>query len=147
MLVPMNYRMNDLTAARGLELLGRAKELKHTRQIAAAYYFQAIEGCSWVTPQRVPLGHTSDYWCYAVALEDATLWEPFTESVVKHGGEMPYGAWALTYREPAFRHLAEDGCCPVAEDLQPRLCQFQTNSVTSARQNADAVAKAIQEVG
>ena len=66
---------------------------------------------------------------------------------------MPYGAWALTYDEPAFRHLApvdiraDTHGCPVAEDLQPRLVQFQTNDVASARKNADAVAKAIQEIG
>ena len=72
---------------------------------------------------------------------------------------MPYGAWRLTYQEPAFQHLVDwehdtfDGhtiprpICPVAEDLQPRLVQFQTNNVQSAIQNADAVAKAIREIG
>ena len=118
------------------------------RRQAADQYRDAIAGCPWITPQHVPDGWVHDYWAYAVALESAGLWEPFTDAIVRHGGERPYGAWRLTYREPAFRHLAPPaGTCPVAEALQPRLCQFQTNNLASAERNANAVAKAIQEVG
>jgi len=144
-----NYRMNDVTARLGSDMM--ALESPTSRlircRVAAAYYRAAIRGCSWITPQYVPDGWTHDYWCYAVALESADLWTPFTDAVVRHGGEMPYGAWRLTYQEPAFQHLAEDGCCPVAEDLQPRLVQFQTNDGEAALRNADAVARAIREVG
>ncbi len=163
MLVPKNYRMNDLTAERGLGILKRADELKTSRHEAAGHYAVAVGGCPWIKSQLIPEGHVSDYWCYAVVLESAELWEPFTEAIVRHGGEMPYGAWRLTYQEPAFEDTVIDvvedwtgspgdserlpiGICPVAEDLQPRLCQMQTNNVQSAQRNADAVAKAIREM-
>lgn len=140
-----NYRMAPAVAARGLESFqGETREHMHAtalltfRQIAAGYYRNAIAGCSWITPQHVPDGWTHDYWAYAVALEHADLWEPFAEAVERHGGTRPFAAWRLTYREPAFRHLAADGCCPVAEDLQPRIVAGQTNDLESAKRNADA---------
>lgn len=148
-----NYRMSDVVAERGLNFFdcsqsfaGQLNELKQQRREAAALYRDAISGCSWITPQHVPEGWSHDYWTYAVALESADLWHPFVEAIERHGGERPYAAWRLTYQEPAFRHLAEDGCCPIAEDLQPRLLQFQTNDLASARRNADAVDAAIYEL-
>jgi hypothetical protein len=63
--------------------------------------------------------------------------------VVAHGGERPYFAWRLSYQEPALRHLAPDGTCPVAESLQPRLLQFQANDLASAERNARALRAAI----
>lgn len=148
-----NYRMSDYVAygffeewLAGLTMSEWAPIVLTNRRECASYYAEAIDGCDWITPQHVPEGWTHDYWCYTVALELPEMWDSFTAAVVRHGGEMPYGAWALTYQEPAFRHLAEDGCCPVAEDLQPRLVQFQTNNLTSARLNADAVAAAIKEL-
>lgn len=141
-----NYRMSDLVAMKGREMLEMADSLKSNRRTAASFYADAIEGCPWITPQHVPDGWEHDYWAFAVALESADMWEPFVDAVERHGGERPYAAWRLTYQEPAFRHLAEDGCCPVAEDLQPRLVLFQTNRVDVARVNADAVALAIREL-
>lgn len=152
-----NYRMSDLVAERGrvgdpmssdgtLMFSERLDRLKASRQRCAALYREAVAGCSWLTPQHVPEGWGHDYWAFAVALEHRDLWGPFTQAVVRHGGEMPYGAWRLTYQEPAFRHLADDGCCPVAEDLQPRLVQFQTNDYASAERNAAAVNAAIYEL-
>jgi perosamine synthetase len=118
-----------------------------SRRRAASHYAAAFDGCSWAAPQHVPAGWAHDYWCYAVALDSPEIWQPFTEAVVRHGGERPYGAWRLTYQEPAFRHLAEDGCCPVAEDLQPRLVQMQTNNLAKSANNANAVHLAVQELG
>lgn len=141
-----NYRLSDLVAMKGREMLEMADRLKGNRVIAAELYRNVVDGCSWITPQHVPEGWSHDYWAFAVALESADLWEPFVAAVERHGGERPYAAWRLTYQEPAFRHLAEDGCCPVAEDLQPRLVLFQTNRVDVARVNADAVALAIKEL-
>jgi perosamine synthetase len=149
-----NYRMNDATAAlavyddrEGLPLPQRMDKARWVRQQAATLYREAIAGCAWITPQFVPEGWTHDYWSYAAALESADLWHPFVDAVVRHGGERPYAAWRLTYQEPAFRHLAADGCCPVAESLQPRLVQFQTNNLASAEKNAEAARHAIREIG
>ncbi len=141
-----NYRMAPLVAKEGLELLVVADVMLAERAKAANFYRDAVEGCSWITPQYVPEGWAHDYWAYAVALESAELWHPFVEAVERHGGERPYACWKITYQEPAFRHLTEDGTCPVAEDLQPRLVQFQTRSTEDARMNAQAVGKAIKEL-
>lgn len=142
-----NYRMNDLTAAEGLRKLEHADELLAVRRECAAMYRQAHAGCDWLTPQHVPEGWTFDAWTYAFAVESVDLWQPLTAAMVRHGAEIPYGCWRITYQEPAFRHLAPDGTCPIAEDLQPRLIQCQTNNPRSAERNAAALRLAIREVG
>ena len=150
-----NYRMNDLTAEEGL--LGieagttgfRWVDMELAdRQKAAALYREARAGCSWLIPQHVPEGWTHDYWTYAVAADTPERAVQLADAIVRHGGERPYAAWLLTYDEPAFADLAPDAwTCPIAEDLQPRLLQFQTNSLSSATTNADALHRAIREIG
>ena len=140
-----NYRMSDLVAYRGFLLLKDADTLLRHRREAAALYRQAIAGCDWLTPQHAPSGWTHDYWTYAVATDTPERCLALLDAVEKHGGERPYPAWRLTYHEPAFRHLAPDGTCPVAESLQPRLLQFQCNNLASAARNAAALRKAIAE--
>lgn len=156
----INGRMNDLTAAEGLRAVecdrsDRCVHLcKSLRQTAASFYRDVIAGCDWLTPQLVPPGWTHDYWAYAVAITDACplvtdrviRWGLLANLIEKHGGERPFGAWRLTYHEPVFRHLAADGTCPVAEALQPRILQFQTNSLPSAERNARALRRALEEV-
>lgn len=122
-----NYQMSDVQAAVGLARLEEADELIANRRYAAQCYASAVWGCEWITPQYVPTGWSYTPWCYGIALASKDLWRPFAQAIVAAGGEKPYGAFRLTYQEPAFRHLAPDGTCPVAEDLQPRLMQLQTN--------------------
>lgn len=145
-----NYRMSDLVAAEGYEQMNDANWLLSDRAKAASMYRQAISCCDWLIPQHVPEGWGHDYWTYAVALglwQPGVVWKYFAAAIQKHGGERPYAAWMLTYQEPAFRHLAPDGTCPVAEDLQPRLVQLQTNNLESAEKNANALRLAIRELG
>ena len=157
-----NYRMNDLTAQEGLWQLPWADEDIDKRLGCADFYEDAIQGCSWLTPQKVPEGWTHDYWTYAVATDtpERLLW--LLDAMERHGGERPYPAWRLTYHEPAFaslvgpKYVEQDGhkmalkrvgLCPNAESLQPRLCQFQTNDLASAERNAKALRKCIEEAG
>jgi perosamine synthetase len=162
-----NYRMNDVTAAEGLnwlrfspESMSRATLAKLHRQQAATLYREALDGCEWVQAQYIPDGWQHDFWSFAIALRDKSLFQPFVDAIVKHGGERPFGCWRLTYTEPAFRHLVWEDAdrvrwvegapkwegCPVAEDLQPRLVQFQTNDLASAERNANALRRAIEEI-
>lgn len=150
----LNARMNDATAALGIQELYAADYLLNRRREAAAHYLRAIEECSWIRPQRDVTHSGHDYWTFAIALESKELWRPFTDAIVRHGGEMPYGAWALTFDEPMFRLpggvlLPTDGLtwkerCPNAISLQPCLVQFQTNDLASAERNAKAVKEAIK---
>lgn len=140
-----NYRMADCQAALLLPQLERADEILAARRYSADCYRQAIHGVDWITPQHVPDGWPHSWWTYAIALRDKAMWEPFVAALEHAGGERPYAAWRLTYQEPAFRHLAPDGTCPVAEDLQPRLVQLQTNHDTpGAEHAAECLAKAIR---
>lgn len=143
------------------------------RSFAATSYREAIKGCPWLTPQHVPEGWTHDYWTFAVAVDTPERALRLSESIVKHGGEKPYPAWRLSYQEPALEHLAplvSDAdpeadainkffggtavmpkysgrtSCPIAESLQPRLLQMQTNSLASAERNAAALKKVIEEL-
>ncbi len=182
----INGRMNDVTAAEGLRQLEKqywAREIGdvfggdceadmeiENRRLAASYYRRATAGCNWLTPQHVPEGWEHDYWTFAVACDTPARANTLAQSVVNHGGERPYGAWLLTYQEPAFAHLLPDcrqtnteglcwqcqpgpckhrqprAICPVAESLQPRLLQFQCNNLQSAETNARALRKAIEEL-
>jgi perosamine synthetase len=164
--VPVNARMNELTAEAGLSMLEddgfgntRADQCKMIRDVSANRYREAIQGCEWLTPQHVPEGWTHDYWTYAIATDTPEQQKQLSDSVVRHGGERPYSAWRLTYQEPAFEHLwplapgggplslaRRKSLCPVAESLQPRLLQFQTNNLESAERNAGALRKAIKEL-
>lgn len=163
-----NYRMNDLTAEAGLARLAWADKLLERRKACADLYHQAHQGCRWLTPQHVPEGWTHDYWCYPLLIDQPSSWGDFgggasgkdfrilgslnvpfnliSKKIVAHGGERPYACWKLTYQEPAFRHLAPNGTCPVAESLQPRLMLFQTNDLHSAEKNAHALKLAIADL-
>ena len=170
-----NYRMSDWVARQGLSVLEtrwafagehygeyEVARLLRIRQECAALYREAIQGCDWLTPQKVPKGWGHSWWTFAVATDtpERCLW--LLDAMERHGGERPYPAWRLTYHEPAFAHLAGPtsveqggktmalkrvGVCPVAEDLQPRLVQFQTNDLASAKQNAKALRKCIEDAG
>lgn len=154
-----NYRISEHVARKGLEFFGTVRSMtgvpddellvdvvRRARRKAADMYREAVSGCPWIRPQHVPDGWSHDYWAYPVAVEDRDLWHVFADAIERHGGTRPFAAWRLTYQEPAFRGLAPDGCCPVAEDLQPRIMAFQTNDRRAASCNADAVNAAIREV-
>ena len=70
-------------------------------------------------------------------------WHQFRDKYLELGGDGIYAAWKLTYMEPFFQnwnflgreklirqygnYSYEEGLCPVAEKLQPKLLQFKTN--------------------
>jgi hypothetical protein len=76
---------------------------------------------------------------------------------LEKGGEPYYAAWMLTYREPAFRALAQgsygeeyrEGICPVAERVQPQLIQLKTNfgSLNQAERQAEVLRETIKYFG
>lgn len=139
----MNTRMNDVTAELGLRGLQQNPSPIDLRANAAALYRRAVINCPHVVMQHVPEGVTHQYWAFTIAVESPQMWDQIAQSVVKHGGEAPYGAWRLTYNEPAFRHLTPSHTVPHAEELQPRLMQFQTNDLVRATANAIALERAL----
>jgi perosamine synthetase len=142
-----NYRLSDLQAQRLLLQLSRADTIVAARRYSARCYREAIAGCSWLTPQYVPEGWPHSYWAFAVACDSRERADALQQAIVDAGGERCYRAWRVTYQEPAFRYLAPDGTCPVAEDLQPRLLQLQTNhDFTRAEQAAECLHRALAMV-
>jgi perosamine synthetase len=143
----MNARMNDVTAQEGLRKMPQLPLLQRQRREAAALYRTAIHGHDWLTPQHVPEGWQHDYWCFTISLSDPAAWHPLADAIVRHGGEHPYGAWRLSFDEPALRYMGYGaGGCAVARQTQPRLMQFQTNDPGQAAINAQALRRALTEV-
>jgi perosamine synthetase len=148
----INARMNDVTAAVVLAQLEFADQILAERAACAEMYRQAHQGCSWLTPQHVPDGATHTWWCYPLLMArgiyaDIKRWRLMSDVIVSHGGEKPYACWRLTFDEPAYKHLKPEGGCPVAESIQPRLLLFQTNDLTAAEKNAEALRRTIRELG
>ncbi len=150
--VGWNYRMPELCAAVALEQTERLEELVTWRQEQARLYREALAGCDWLVPQKVPEGYSHAYWTFVVKLDrDDITWHDFRRKFLEFGGEPFYGAWRLNHLEPVFRGRKfaayqwqdyEPGLCPVAEALQPRLIQFTTNAYDRATMEAQAEALA-----
>jgi len=154
--VGWNYRMPELCAAVALEQTERLEELVFWRQRQAGLYREALSGCDWLIPQKVPAGYGHTYWTFVVKLNrDDITWHDFRRKFLEFGGEPFYGAWRLNHLEPAFRGRKfaayqkqdyEPGLCPVAETIQPRLIQFTTNAYDLAvmEAQAEALAKTVR---
>jgi len=164
-----NYRLPELCAAVALGQLERLEELVALRQQIATYYAQAITGSALLVLQQTPAYCVHSYWAFAVRFEgeeQGITWRQFRDKYVERGGDGFYGAWSLTYREPAFQQMAfqpqncpvgcphysgqvkryEPGLCPVAERLQPKIMAFKTNygSLEEAKRQADILFQTLQ---
>ncbi len=139
-----NYRPSDLCGAVALAQLERIEELVEMRVRAAKHFLVAIEGFTWVYAQEVPEGYVNSYWAFTLCLDtDKVAWQDFRKKFIELGGDGIYGAWKIGYLEPMYRNQAfqkrekliekhglykyEEGLCPIAERLQPKLLQFKTN--------------------
>lgn len=139
-----NYRPTDLVGAVALAQLERLDELVEMRKISAKHFLNAIEGCSWLTPQKVNEYDEHSYWAFCVVIDtDKVDWYDFRKKYMELGGDGIYSAWKLSYMEPAFMNMnflgrekliQENGkydynkvSCQNAEYLQPRMLQFKTD--------------------
>ncbi len=138
-----NYRMSDLCAAVALGQLERLDELVGIRVQSAKHFIDASYGCKWLSPQKVAEGDVHTYWAFVLKLDiNKVSWQRFRKKYIELGGDGIYGAWKLSYQEPAFRdknflnreklpqysqYSYGNGLCPVAESVQPCLLQFKTN--------------------
>lgn len=139
-----NYRPSDLCGAVALAQLERLDELVEMRILAARHFLDAINEIDWLVPQFVPDYDVSSYWAFVMKLDtDEISWSDFRKKFIELGGDGIYGAWMLSYLEPAYKNHAflgreriiekygdypyGPGLCPVAESVQPRLLQLKTN--------------------
>jgi perosamine synthetase len=162
-----NYRLPEINAAVALAQLERLEELVDMRVKIANLYQEAIKGCSWLVPQKVPKGYTHSYWTFAIKYEGekeiGVSWKDFYRTYKEMGGDGFYAAWSVPYLEPVMAegkyyqkgsHYTgpkieyKKGLCPVAERIQPKLMQFKTNyrSLELAKIKADALRKTIEKL-
>jgi len=156
-----NYRMSDVCSAVALGQLEHLDELVQARITSAKIFDEVVSGSKIMTAQKVGDEYVNSYWAYVTKLvDDSVEWHAFRDKYLELGGDGIYAAWKLTYQEPFFRQMTmlrretllnkgvsyEDGICPVAEALQPRLLQFKTNYWDSevAKVKADVLAKTIR---
>ncbi len=140
-----NYRLPEFNAAIALAQLERIEELVELRIKSAQYFIDVMKTCDYLIPQFVPEGYSNTYYTLGAVYEgDKSIgisWEDFRKAYIKNGGDGIYGAWSVAYLEPmiATRQFAnrcpwvyenvkyEEGLCPVAEAVQPKIMQFKTN--------------------
>jgi perosamine synthetase len=137
-LVGYNFRMAEVCAAMGLGQLNKIDYLIKNRIQIATLYMEAIEGCNWLIPQKTPEYIVNSYWTFVMKLDEEKAnisWKQFRNLYLKNGGDKFYGAWSLNYLEPSLigkefeenNIVYEQGLCPIAEDVQPKLIQLKTN--------------------
>ena len=155
-----NYRMSEVSSAVALGQIEHLDELVEMRKASAKLFNDAVSGSKIVVPQKVGTDYESAYWAAPMTLVDDTItWKQFRDKYLELGGDGVYAAWKLTYQEPFFRNMTmlrregflnkgisyEDGICPVAEYLQPRILAFKSNyyDLEVAKIKADALAKTV----
>jgi len=135
--IGLNYRMTEISAAVGLAQLERVHFLVERRQNTAKMFHDAVEGCNWIEPQKVPKGYVHSYYTFAVKYHGeeklGVTWKDFYNRYIEMGGDGFYGACKVPYLEPVFKKIKipgmkyEKGLCPKAEEIQPKIMQFKTN--------------------
>jgi len=137
-----NYRMNEQTAAIGLAQTETLAETIRRLEINAAHYDAAVQGCQWLALQRGPdpAHHSFYHWAATFTGDELGLsLQDFKEIL----GNADVGSVSVGYtqmaayqhpvirerRAHAFRCAENEGCrqeyedghCPVAEHVVPRL--------------------------
>lgn len=154
-----NFRMPEICSAMMLAQLDKLDALVLKRMTIANLYKEAVAGCDWLVPQHTPKEIIHSYWAFVLRIDEENSgisWKEFRRAFLEEGGEPFYGAWSLTYLEPAFEGKVfsehnikyNKGLCPVAESLQPYLIQLKTNfeSLEYAMKQADALARTIRKL-
>ena len=162
-----NFRLPELAAAYALGEFERLDELVGLRCAVAQMFQEVVSGCEWLVPQVTPFECVHSWWTFAVRLAREDIeWIAFRRKFVEYGGDGFYGAYLPVYHEPVFASLSRDVeaaperypqwagkmpdyrqvCCPVWEQIQPRIMQFKTNyfDQDSAARQARALASTIE---
>jgi perosamine synthetase len=136
-----NYRMPEVAAALGLAQTERIDWFVRQRVEIAAMYAKAVQGCAYLTPQRVPEGYESTWWTFTCRYTHPDVaWKSFRDKYVEFGGDGIYAAWALLYDETLYasgawrarcpdiyQSVPDAERCPNADLVQPQLMQFVNN--------------------
>ncbi len=163
-----NYRINELTAAVGLAKLEVLQ--RELRRIAAnaAVFDGAVEGCDWITLQRGPekAEHSFYYWAgNFVENGNGPDLERFNRTIADAGMETVSVGYTkmAAYQHPLIKHRRaqaftdprnkecrmdyDEGCCPIAERIVPRIILGYTIAPEEVvRRDADKLAEVIRDL-
>jgi perosamine synthetase len=145
-----NFRLPELNSAVALAQLERLPQIVGLRQRCGMRYIEALAGCDWLVPQKIPEGYTNTYWTFAMTYEGVfgMKWQDFRRQYIQNGGDGFYGCWQVPYDEPVMRNYKYRGTCPVASRIQKKMMQLKTNyqDVHVATQKAEALQRTIKEL-
>lgn len=154
-----NFRMPEVCAAMALGQLEKLDMLIEKRIAIARLYEEAVRGCDWLVPQKTPDNMVHSFWTFVMKLDVSRIgisWSDFRKAFRSNGGETFYGAWSLSYLEPALEGMEfpdhgikyKKGLCPVAESIQPFLIQLKTNfeDLDYAKEQADILKQTIERL-
>lgn len=154
-----NYRLSEVNAAVALGQLERVNALVEHRIKVASLFNEAVAGSDLLIKQSEPEGYKNTFWSYSLVLNvdnPESDWYRFRNLFQKNGGDGYYAAWKLSYFEPLFQNIVqkqegvwqkyENGLCPVAEYLQPRMIQLKTNywDISKAAEQAEILRETIK---
>jgi len=162
--VGWNYRLPEFNAAIALAQLEDLGTKVKQRQEVANLFLQEVASCDYIKAQYNPPGHENSYFTLGLKYEGhekiGITWQQFREKYIEYGGDGFYGAWSVPYLEPVMAERKfvqrcpdiygsihyQEGLCPVAESLQPKIMQFKTNyrDMDLAAQKANALKNTIQ---
>lgn len=156
------YRLPEVAAAVALAQVEKMEYFIQKRQQMGALYKDVVEkdGSGIIQTQYLPDDDVSSYWAFAAKLIDDSIdWVEFRKKHVSHGGDGIYAAWALLYKEDSIPEIldmqknmglplmnVEEGICPNAERVQPKILQFTTNqnTVEEMEKQAEALSKTLR---
>jgi dTDP-4-amino-4,6-dideoxygalactose transaminase len=163
-----NYRINELTSAVGLARLETIAAEIERLESNASCYDHAVEGCDWISLQRGPEGARHSFYYWAANFldgENAPDFGRFTDELAK--AEIPSVTVGYTkmaaYQHPlikyrraaafadtrnqACRMAYDDGQCPVAERIVPRIILGYTIAPDDVvRRDADKLREVIRRI-
>jgi len=155
--VHYNYRMNEQTAAVGLAQLPKMRRAVPELIKIGRMWDAAVEDCPWLIAQRAPKGAQSTYHLWVATFEGqkhGISRKRFVETLQKHKAPFWLGyTQAAAYQHPVFKQVFPKGAypkglCPNAEHMVPRMVLGSPMmSMADAKQAAQALRKAVQELG
>ena len=148
-----NYRMNVITAACGLAQFEIIDELIDRRKKIGSMFLEAIDDCSWLTPQKFSDYCEHSYYTFSVLYngekERNLTWKGFYNSYIEMGGDGFYACWKNPYQEPSLKEKFFTSSCPVADDYQKKLMCFKTNyrDLELAQKKVNILSDLINNIG
>ena len=168
----LNWRMNEMTAAVGLAQLDKVDRIiQQTYNVTLGILNDAIAGCPWLAPRRVPAEATqSGYWfaCTWQGDQHGLDYDRFKQLNEELGIGLRFGfnerapyqfdffrngdiyGNGVPYHTPPFTMMSDyryrDGLCPAVEEVMPRLVTVNLIflPIEEAKRTADKLRTAIE---